>query len=477
MFLHTNSINSTATVSSDASDLMGSAESDEATPADLPADAWTVARLNDELEQTITSASDRFAQFIVGEIAEIDRYDFGTFFELRDVEHDPVISCLAWSSATATFEHSLEEGTEAVVEATVDFYPDRGDCQLLVSDYWPLGTSERQKRLDQLSEQLAAEGVFSDDQKQSIPSFPSCVGVVTSPSGSAIEDFWAAVSDRSPRTSVKLYGATVQGDDAVSELISGIQYFDEDSTVDTIVITRGGGSDTALWTFNAEPLVRTIAGCSTPTVVAIGHEDDETLAERVADARAMTPTEAGVEVTPSITDELETLAITERRVTTAYQTLVDTRLTDLDRRIETGVDRLQQRIQQQTALRKQAANLEHRVEIAYQTLIEQRLETVEARIEDGVQDIELAARDDVATARAARGRLADLEARIETAYQTHIDRELDDLDQQITDAYREVETSERVAAGTAAARRLRVIVALLIGLLVLTGAVIVLLLV
>lgn len=449
---------------------MGSAESDEATPADLPADAWTVARLNDELEETITSASDRFAQFIVGEVAEIDRYDFGTFFELRDVEQDPVISCLAWSSATDTFDHDLEEGIEAVVEATIDFYPDRGDCQLLVSDYWRLGTSDRHKKLNHLSTQLASEGLFDDDHKRSIPAFPSCVGVVTSPSGSAIEDFWATVSDRSPRTSVKLSGATVQGEDAVSELVSSIQFLDADPDVEAIVVTRGGGSDTALWTFNAEPLVRSIATCATPTVVAVGHEDDETLAERVADARAMTPTEAGAVVTPSITDERERLALLERRLATAYQTLVDDRLTDLDRRIETGVDRLQHRIQRRKALRRQITDLEHRVQTAYQTLVDRRLETLKTQIDDGVRTVEAETRGVRATRRATRGRLADLEARIDTAYQARVDRALADLDYRITDAYRDVETADRVTTETATAtRRLRVAVVVLLVLLGITG--------
>lgn len=200
------------------------------------------------------------------------------------------------------------------------------------------------------------------------------------------------------------------------------------------------------------------------------------LAERVADARAMTPTEAGAMVTPSITDELETLARIEQRLTAAYQTLVDERLTDLDRQIETGVDHLQHCIRRQAALQSRAADLEHRVETAYRTVVEHRLDTIEAQIDEEVQAIAFETQEDRATKRAARRRLADLEMRIETAYQTQIDQQLDDLDRRIADAYRDVETKDQLASETAAVRRLRAAVLVLIALLAVAGAVLLMLL-
>lgn len=220
---------------------MESIENDDVSSNGRPAGAWTVSQLNDEIDRTLTNASDRVAQYIVGEVAEIDQYDFGTSFESRDVEQDPLISCLAWATEINDFDHDLEAGTEAVVEATVDFYPKRGDCQLLVSDYWPLGMSNRQDEFEQLSHQLASEGLFDNEQKQQLPKFPSCIGVITSPSGSTIEDFCTTVSERSPRTTMKLSGATARGEDAVSEVVAGIQSLDADPSVESIVITRGAG--------------------------------------------------------------------------------------------------------------------------------------------------------------------------------------------------------------------------------------------
>lgn len=262
--------------------------------------AWTVTRLNAEIESVLKDASERFPTYVVGEVSEVNPYGFGTFFELRDLDEEAVISCVAWSSAIERFDHDLEDGTEAVVRASVDFYAERGNTQLSVIDYWPVGDSERSQALAALRSKLDAEGLFDDDRKRPLPEYPDHVGVVTSLSGSAREDFEQAVRERSPGVTITLCGASVQGDNAVRSLVGAIQTLDADPEVDVLVVTRGGGSDTDLWCFNEEPVVRTIADCTTPTVVAVGHEDDETLAEAVADRRAMTPTAAGVEATPKL---------------------------------------------------------------------------------------------------------------------------------------------------------------------------------
>ncbi|WP_128224029.1 exodeoxyribonuclease VII large subunit [Halobacteriaceae bacterium SHR40] len=426
----------------------------EASGGILPEGAWTVDRFNHEIERVLNDSHDRFPTHVIGEIAEVDHYHFGTFFELRDLDEEPVISCLAWADQVSGFDHELAEGTKAVVEATVDFYPNRGDCQLLVFDYWPLGESARQEQLQALRNQLEQEGLFDEERKQSIPAYPACVGLVTSPSGSAREDTWAAISDRSPRTTVKLHGATVQGEDAVRSVITAIQSLDHDSAVETIIVTRGGGSDTDLWCFNAEPLVRCLAACATPVVVAIGHEDDETLVEYVADARAMTPTEAGVTATTPVETVLERLATTEQGIDTAYQTLAEEHLEQVDRRIETAVDSLRQQHLQTQSVRQRASDLEQRIGTAYRTLVETRLEAIDSRLDQHLQERELVAESEAASARAARRRLSDLEARIDGAYQTHVERILQQSEQRITDAYRELETQARITTSTAEARKL-----------------------
>jgi len=101
----------------------------------LDGSAWSVAQLNSEIETVLTEAGDRFPTYVYGEITEVNPYHFGTFFQLRDFEEEAVISCIAWSRTVDTFDHELENGTAAIVRASVDFYADRGDTQLVVSDY------------------------------------------------------------------------------------------------------------------------------------------------------------------------------------------------------------------------------------------------------------------------------------------------------------------------------------------------------
>lgn len=432
---------------------------------EVPEGTWTVARLNREIQSALSDVADRFPTHVVGEVAEIDEYPFGAFFELRDLEDEPSISCIAWSGAMSDFDHELTEGTKAVVEAEVDFYPERGDCQLQVADYWPLGESARQQEFEALRTALDEEGLFDEERKQPIPPHPGCIGLVTSPSGSAREDCWSAITKRSPRTDVKLYGATVQGEAAVPSLIEGLNRLDADPDVETIIVTRGGGSDVDLWCFNAEPLVRCIAACATPTVVAIGHEDDETLVEFVADDRAMTPTEAGVLATTHVKQTVETLGGIERRLSLAYRSTVDDRLDDAARRIETAHERLEQRVARRESRYQRSRDLEQRVTTAYETLVETRLDGIETEMDRHLQDLEHAAATEAATAEAARSRVSDLEARIDAAYETHVSGELETLERRIDDAYRAMETEQRVEAGTAEARRLRIAVAVLLAVL------------
>ena len=401
---------------------------DESLPgeaADLAERAWSVARLNAAIEDVLDRAEERFPAYVVGEISEVSRYDFGTFFELRDLEGEAVISCLAWSYAVAGFDSRLEDGAAGIVRASVDFYPERGDTQLVVSDYWPAGDSDRARELEALRSELADEGLLDEEAKRPLPAYPHCVGVVTSPSGSAREDFISAVRDRHPGTEIRLCGATVQGESAVPSLVAAIQRLGREAWVEVIVVTRGGGSDADLWSFNEEPVVRAIADCPTPVVVAVGHEDDETLAEAVADRRAMTPTDAGVAVTPDLEAVRASVAGLERRIDRAYDDLVEARLADRERRIETAVQAVERRV---------------------------------------------AARE------AARQRAADLETRIDRAYDRRVDRELTALESRIEAAHRNVEAETRIEAGTAEARRLRVVVAVLVALLVVGTAVVVLVL-
>lgn len=443
----------------------------------VPENAWSVTRINNEIEAVLTEAATRFPQYVVGEITDISRYDFATFFDLTDTDGDARISCLAWSSSVAGFEHDLEAGVTAVVQASVDHYPDQGRTQLLVRDYWPVGDSQRVEELEALRMALAEDGAFDEDAKQSLPRYPRRIGVVTSPSGSALEDFKTTVTERWPLASVHLSGASVQGDGAVAELVDAIQSLERDQSIETIVVTRGGGADETLWCFNEEPVVRAISDCTTPVVVAVGHEDDETLAEQVADTRAMTPTAAGVVTTPAVEAFRDDLKIVERRIEDAYTDVVTQRLMRANDRIETALAALEQQAVTREVTRQRVIDLERRVKTAYETLATSRLTELDRRMNEAIGKLEQATVREQASMTAARGRVDDLEARIEQAYIQTVSTQLQTIERRIDTAYREVETGEKLQAGQAEARRLRIIVAVLVTVLFLAvGAVLVLLL-
>lgn len=433
----------------------------------VPEEAWSVAQLNTEIEAALNDAGDRFPTYVVGEIADVNPYGFATFFDLTDTDADAQISCLAWEHSIESFDHNLEAGVTAVVRAAVDYYPERGDTQLIVREYWPVGESQRVQDLEALRSTLDAEGAFAEAAKRPVPRYPRTLGVVTSPSGSAIEDFRETVNGRWPPSTIELCGASVQGENAVGELVDAIQQLEHNPSVEVIVVTRGGGADATLWCFNEEPVVRTIIDCTTPVVVAIGHEDDETLAEAVADRRAMTPTAAGTETTPNITTVQDNIATRERRIASAYTTLVEERLSGLADRIAAGVTSIEQRAKTRQASRQRLADIERRVTIAYETLVTTRLTELDRRIDDGVQAIEQAAVAEEASATAARERLNDIEARIAHAYTRTIDRQLQTVEQRIDTAYRDHEANARVEAGEREAKRLRLVVAGLVLLLIL----------
>lgn len=446
---------------------LGMSETGDGTAMEPPVDAaWSVTELNDEINSVLADADHLFPTYVVGEVSDVAPYDFGTFFDLRDLDGEATISCIVWSFQRDAADYDLTEGVETILRASVGFYVDDGRTQLTVQNFWPVGESKRSQNLAELRSTLKAEGLFRDERKRPLPEYSDTVGVVTSLSGSAREDFCQAVHGRDSRVTIRICGATVQGETAVQSIISGIRRLDETPDIDVIVVTRGGGADVDLWAFNEEPVVRAIADCATPTVVAIGHEDDETLAEHVADHRAMTPTDAGVAVAPRIDRVRQQARTVERRIGFVYADVVESQLAEFERRIEAGVTGIEQATMTHRAVRQRGSDLERRVSAAYDGLVESRLTQLEDRITDAVRSIEHDAERDAVTARAARGRVRGLERRIERAYQSQVREELQQLDRRIDVAYREVEMDATITAETTEARRLRVVVLVLILLLV-----------
>ncbi|QAU11372.1 exodeoxyribonuclease VII large subunit (plasmid) [Halorubrum sp. BOL3-1] len=436
-------------------------------PTDSNKSAWSVSRLNDEIAATLEAAANRFPTYVVGEVSDATAKGYGTFFTLRDVDGEETIQCIVWSSYRDRIDESITEGEEVIVRANVDFYADGGRTQLNVKNYWPVGDSDRSQELEALRAELNEEGLFDADRKQPLPPFPSNIGIITSLTGSAREDFRESAWGRAPGVTLTVFGATVQGTNAAASIVGAVQQADRDPDIDTIVVTRGGGADDTLWCFNEEPVVRAIADCATPTVVAVGHEDDETLAEDVADRVAMTPTDAGIVATPGMSTIRERVDTIERRLQTGYETVVSEQLDALNRRIENAVIGLEREAETRQAHLQRAADLEQRIDTAYTTLTASRLGEIDDRIETALQEIEHTAETEAVTVRAARGRIGGLETRIDRAYETYVDQETNTLERRIEEAYRDIETGTDIREAKQEAQQLRVVILVLVGLLLL----------
>jgi exodeoxyribonuclease VII large subunit len=190
----------------------------------------------------------------------------------------------------------------------------------VVDQVLPKGMGALELALRKLREKFAAEGLFDPARKRPLPRFPRRIGVVTSPTGAAIRDFLEVLRRRWYAAGVLIIPSRVQGDGAAAEVAAGIALANRlRPPLDVLVVCRGGGSLEDLWTFNEEPVVRAIAASRIPTVTAIGHEIDVTLADLVADVRALTPSEAAERILPAHADVLEVVRRQRKRLQIAMR--------------------------------------------------------------------------------------------------------------------------------------------------------------
>jgi len=179
-----------------------------------------------------------------------------------------------------------------IARGRLDLYDARGEYQLLVEHIEPQGYGALQFAFEQLKKKLSAEGLFDPGRKRPLPKFPQRIGIVTSPAGAVLQDLLNILSRRFPGLHIRLYPASVQGEEAVDQVCRGVRWFSESQWANVVIVARGGGSIEDLWTFNEEQVARAIAASTVPVVSAIGHETDFTIADFVADLRAPTPSAA-----------------------------------------------------------------------------------------------------------------------------------------------------------------------------------------
>jgi exodeoxyribonuclease VII large subunit len=256
----------------------------------------SVSQLNTQIRDSLQRSFP--SVWVGGEVSDLARPQSGhIYLSLKDEQGQ--LRAVIWRTTASRIGFDLHDGMDVICEGHVDVYPPRGTYQLIIRQIEPVGIGALQLALRQLRDRLAAEGLFDSHHKKPLPRFPRRIAVVTSPTGAAVRDLLAVVKRRWPGVRITVVPTRVQGEEATPEIVSAIETAHQlKPSPDVLVVTRGGGSLEDLWCFNEEPVVRAIFEASIPVVSAVGHEIDVTLADLVADVRALTPTEAGERIVP-----------------------------------------------------------------------------------------------------------------------------------------------------------------------------------
>ncbi len=254
---------------------------------------FSVTQINSYIHRIFESDYALKKIYLKGEVSNCKYHSSGhIYFTLKDAQS--TLSCIMFSSDRfrgLTF--LMEDGQQVIVCGNISVYEKSGTYQMYARQIELSGAGERYLQYEQLKQQLAREGYFDFEKKKPLPAYPERIGIVTALTGAAVEDIKSIAKRRNPFVQLYLYPAKVQGEGAASEIVRGIQYFDQQKEkVDIIIIGRGGGSIEDLWAFNEREVADAIYNAKTPIISGTGHEIDMTIADYCADVRAATPSAA-----------------------------------------------------------------------------------------------------------------------------------------------------------------------------------------
>lgn len=291
-----------------------------------PLEVYSVSELNRQVKRLL---EDKFTPvWLEGEISNFKHHTSGhMYFALKDEQAQ--IAAVMFVSANRALTFKPRDGQQVLARGTLTLYESRGQYQLAVQNLYPSGAGELWLRLEALRERLQAEGLFDPARQRELPFFPRRIGVVTSPTGAAVQDIISVIERRAPHVTLIVRPTLVQGDRARASIAEAVRVLGAEAGVDLIIIARGGGSLEDLWPFNEEEVVRAVAACPVPTLSAVGHETDVTLCDLAADLRAPTPS-AAVE-----------LAVGERA---GYLQFLDERGAVLERQLSRLIQRFRQQL-------------------------------------------------------------------------------------------------------------------------------------
>lgn len=227
---------------------------------------------------------------VKGEVSNCKYHTSGhIYFTLKDASG--AIACVMFAGSRKGLAFRMKEGDNVVVSGSIQVYERDGKYQLYAKEIKLDGAGALYVRFEQLKQELAEMGMFAPEYKQPIPPFIRTLGIVTAPTGAAIQDIRIIAHRRNPTVQLILYPALVQGEGAAVSIVNGIHAL-EALGVDAMIVGRGGGSIEDLWAFNEELVARAVFDCSVPVISAVGHETDTTIIDYVADLRAPTPSAA-----------------------------------------------------------------------------------------------------------------------------------------------------------------------------------------
>ncbi len=270
--------------------------------------------------------------WIQGEISNLRAAPSGhAYLTLKDSKSQ--ISAVCFRMVFGRLKFSPSDGLEVVARGKISVYSARGQMQFIIGTMEPVGHGALQLAFEQLKEKLAGEGLFDPSRKKPLPRLPSRIGVVTSPTGAAIQDILRVLKRRNDRVDILIYPARVQGASAAGEISRGIEELNRRGGLDVIIIGRGGGSLEDLWPFNEEIVARAVYASKIPVISAVGHEIDFTISDFAADLRAPTPSAAAEMVAGARNELVDTLQHLTSRIIRAVRYRIQCKKDDYRRLI------------------------------------------------------------------------------------------------------------------------------------------------
>ena len=273
--------------------------------------------------------------WITGEISNFISASSGHwYFSLKDEEAQ--VRCTMFKNKNMAAEWIPKNGEKIEAKCLIGLYEARGEYQLNIEQIRHAGAGLLSEAFNQLKEKLLKEGLFEVSRKKPIPQFPKSIGIITSPTGAAIEDILITLKRRSPHIPIIIYPSLVQGKEAPPAIVRAIETANAREECDVLILARGGGSIEDLWAFNEEIVARAIVASKIPTITGVGHETDSTIADFVSDLRAPTPTGAAELVTSHTFELIKTIQV--------YKNQLNKLMAGLIRELVQKIDYLEKRL-------------------------------------------------------------------------------------------------------------------------------------